>query len=167
MLNFNDFIEESYLESNFAQIYHFTNNYYLLTILRENVLKVGWFDNPFFGKNVKIVSFTRNNKLNVGNYKTDLNVILCVDKNKMLLDGYKLYPYDYFIQSGKEIHTKSNILRSKPFEFEEASNVDIINIDKYIIYVDFLEDSLFDSSTSINILKKKNIPIYEAGRRLF
>jgi hypothetical protein len=85
----------------------------------------------------------------------------------MLLDGYKLYPYDYFIQSGKEIHTKSNILRSKPFEFEEASNVDIINIDKYIIYVDFLEDSLFDSSTSINILKKKNIPIYEAGRRLF
>jgi hypothetical protein len=57
MLNFNDFIDESYLESNFTTIYHFTNNYYLLTILRENVLKVGWFDNPFFGKNVKIVSF--------------------------------------------------------------------------------------------------------------
>lgn len=85
MLNFKDFIEESYLESNFAPIYHFTNSYYLLTILRENILKVGWFDNPFFGKKIKIISFARNNKLNIGNYKIDLNVILCFDKNKMLL----------------------------------------------------------------------------------
>ena len=167
MLNFKDFIEESYLESNFAPIYHFTNSYYLLTILRENILKVGWFDNPFFGKKIKIISFTRNNKLNIGNYKIDLNVILCFDKNKMLLDGYRLYSYNYFIQSGNEYYPKSNVLRSNPFEFEEATNVNITNIDKYIMYVDFLGESLFDSSESINILKKKNIPIYEAGRRIF
>lgn len=35
------------------------------------------------------------------------------------------------------------------------------------MYVDFLGESLFDSSESVNILKKKNIPIYEAGRRIF
>jgi hypothetical protein len=85
----------------------------------------------------------------------------------MMIDGYKLYPYDYFIQSGKEVHSKSNILRNEPFEFEEASVRDILDIDKYIICVDFSEGSLFDSSESINILKKKNIPIYEAGRRIF
>ena len=94
-------------------------------------------------------------------------MILCFDKNKMLLDGYRLYPYNYFIQSGKEYYPKSNVLRSNPFEFEEATNVNITNIDKYIMYVDFLGESLFDSSESINILKKKNIPIYEAGRRIF
>jgi hypothetical protein len=85
----------------------------------------------------------------------------------MIIDGYKFYPYDYFIHSGKETYSKSSIYRFEPFEFEEASVDNIIDIDKYIIYVDFIEDSLFDSPDSINILKKKNIPIYEAGRRIF
>lgn len=167
MLKFKDFLEESYLDSNFAPLYHFTNNYYLLNILKENILKVGWFDNPFFGKSVKIVSFSRINRININNYKNDLNVILCLDKNRMIIDGYKFYPYDYFIHSGKETYSKSSIYRFEPFEFEEASVDNIIDIDKYIIYVDFIEDSLFDSPDSINILKKKNIPIYEAGRRIF
>ena len=166
MSNFQDFLEESYLESNFGPIYHFTNSYYLYSILSENILKTGWFENPFFGKNLKIVSFSREKNMNIDEYKADLDIIICINKNKMIIDGYKLYPYDYFIQSGKEKYSKSNILRTKPFEFEEASKIDISNIDKYIMFIDFLKDSLFNSSNSVKILKKKNIPIYEDGRRI-
>lgn len=88
-------------------------------------------------------------------YKNELNIILCLDKNKLIIDRYKLYPYDFFIHSGKESLSKSNINRKLPFEFEEACIDNIKNIDKYIIYVDFLNGSLYDSYKSVNILKKK------------
>ena len=58
--NFDSFIDESYLESNYAPLYHFTNIFYLEPILEENELKVGWFENPFFKNKSKIVSFSRN-----------------------------------------------------------------------------------------------------------
>jgi hypothetical protein len=164
--NFNSFIEESYLDSNYAPIYHFTNNFYIDSILEDNELKVGWFENPFFGKKVKIISFSRSNKLDLSHYKDNINVILCLDKNKLIINGFKLHPYDFFIQIGKETLPKSNKERKQPYEFEEATLKNISNIDKYLISIDFLNGSIYDSYKSVNILKKKNIEIYEDGRRI-
>jgi hypothetical protein len=164
--NFDFFIEESYLESNYAPLYHFTDYWSLESILEDNEIKVGWVDNPFLDNSKKIISFTRNKDLDMSHYKNDLDIVICLDKNKLILDGYKLYPYDFFIQSGKESMSKSNLERKYPFEFEEASILDIKNIDKYLISVDFKRGTLFDSVKSVKILKKKNIPIYEDGRRL-
>ena len=102
----------------------------------------------------------------MNHYKNELNIIICLDKNKLLVSGYKFYPYDFFIQTKKEKLAKSNKDRKYPFEFEEALPVNIINLDNYIISVDFLNGSLYESYKSVNILKKKNIPIYEDSRRL-
>lgn len=163
---YDNFIDESYLSSNFAPIYHFTNHWSLESILEDNKLNTGWVENPFFKEVAKIISFTRNKNLDISYYKDDLDIIICLDKNKLLLDGYVFYPYDFFIQSGREIYSKSNIKRRNPYEFEEATKSNIENIYKYIIYVDFLYDSLYKSYKSVNILKEKNIEIYEAGRRI-
>jgi hypothetical protein len=165
--NFSIFIEESYLESNIAPIYHLTTYWSLESILEDNVLKTGWIDNPIFNKKMKIISFTRESKLNISHYKNDLDIVICIDKNKLISDGYKILPYDFFINNKDELYPKSDIRRSKPFEFEEVSLKDIINFDKYIISVDFLKKSLYRSYKSVNILKSKNIKIYEEGRRLF
>jgi hypothetical protein len=164
---FGSFIDESYLDSNHAPLYHFTNSFYLELILEENELKVGWFENPFFNDKLKMISFSRNKKLDLNYYKEDINVIICLDKYKLINRGYKFYPYDFFIQSGKETLPKSNIKRKESFEFEEATLKNIINIDNYLLSVDFINESLYDSYKSVNILKKKNIPIYENGRRVF
>lgn len=160
-------IDESYLESNHAPIYHLTNNFNLEFILDENELKLGWVENPFFNKKIKIVSFTRNKNLDLSHYKESINVILSIDKNKLIIDGYKLYPYDFFVNIGKENLPKSNGNRKYPYEFEEASIKSISNLDNYLISVDFLYESFYNSYRSVNILKNKNIPIYEAGRRIF
>jgi len=168
MINkFDMFIEESYLDSNYAPLYHFTTEWSLESILEDNILKTGWIENPFFKVKQKIVSFTRNKDLKMTHYKSDLNTFLCIDTNKLIIDGYKLYPYDYFIQNKKESLPKSNINRSEPFEFEEASKKNILNLDKYLISVTFLDDSIYSSYRTINILKSKNIPTYENNRRIF
>lgn len=166
MIYLND-IDESYLESNYAPLYHLTTNWILESILEINKLNVGWIENPFFNKKMEIISFTRNQNLNLTYYKDDINVIIKIDKNKLIKRGYKIYPYDFFIQSKKEIYPKANIKREMPFEFEEAVIVDIKNIMDYIISVNFLEDSLYDSYKSVNILKLNSINIYENERRIF
>lgn len=164
---FEFFIDESYLDSNHAPLYHFTNNFYLESILEENELTVGWFENPFFNSKLKIISFSRNKNLNLEHYKDDINVIICLDKDKLINKGYRFYPYDFFIQNRKETLPKSNIKRKEPFEFEEATLKNISNLDNFLLYIDFIGDSLYDSYKSVNILKKKNIRIYENGSRVF
>jgi hypothetical protein len=160
-------LDESYLKSNFAPLYHFTYDWVLESILEDNTLKTGWVENDFFDKKIKIVSFTRERNLDLSHYKNDLNIIIELDKNKMTLNAYKFYPYDFFIQTKKEKFTKSDLRRKQPFEFEEASIKDIVNIDKYLLSVTFLNDSIFNSYKSVNILKSKKIPIYENNTRVF
>lgn len=51
--SFDYFIEESYLESNYAPLYHFTDYWSLESILEDNEIKVGWIENPFLKRNQK------------------------------------------------------------------------------------------------------------------
>ena len=163
--NFNNFIDESYLESNNAPLYHYTTTYQFIEILESNILKMSTFDNPVNGNKIKIVSLTRNKNIDLSYYKPYLDVIIELDKNK-LLKKYKILPYDYFIQSGREDKPKSNINRKEPFEFEELVLNDVKNIDKYILSVNFRNDSIFDKPVGkiLDILKSKNIKIYENGK---
>ena len=152
------FIEyfESYLKSNFSPIYHLTNDYYLLEILKSNIISKGWTENPFFGKKIKIVSLTREPSFRLS-FKEDSNIVIELDKNKMIMDGYRFIPYDFFIQSGKEDKPKSNTNRKQPFEFEECLKSDITNIKKYIISVNFTSDLFYTKSSidSIKLLKSE------------
>ena len=159
------FIEESYLKSNKAPLYHFTTLNGFLNIIENNIIRVGEYDNIFKGGNIKFISLTREGKLDLNHYKIDIDIRLELDKNE-LSKKYKIIPYDFFIQSGKENKPKSNIKRKEPFEFEEIILEDIKNIDKYIISVNFRNDSIFDKPVGkiLKILKHKNIKIYENGK---
>ena len=52
MKKIKDILEESYLKSNFAPLYHYTDVWCLEKILNDNILKIGWYDNIF--KDIKI-----------------------------------------------------------------------------------------------------------------
>lgn len=159
--DFTEYINEIYLDSGIAPLYHSTNTYYLNDILDENILKVGWFENPYLGKSIQMISLSRNK-----NYKSDNNVILELDKNKMLIDGYKIIPYDYFIHSMVEYYPKSSLKRKSKFEFEEIVLTDITEIDRYILSINFMGDSMFTNPQLINKIIDKNIKILDNGRLL-
>jgi hypothetical protein len=165
MFNFNDFIEESYLDSSKDPLYHYTNIYTFYKILNDNKSDIGFFENPFLGKNIKFISLSRNPNLDFSYYKMDLDVIIELDNNK-LRNNYKIIPYDYFIRSGKTNYTKSDLRRKEPFEFEEVILEDIENIKSYILSVNFLDDSiLLPIFTNIlPILKENKIKILKDGK---
>jgi hypothetical protein len=133
---------ESYLESNNSPIYHLTNIYSLYDILLENILKRSNFDNLFNNKTAKIISFTRNPKLDLSHYRIDINTIIEIDTFRLKSD-YKIIPYDFFIHNKKEKNQKWNTNREEAFEYEEIVLKDIINIKKYILSINFVEDSIF------------------------
>ncbi len=68
MFNFSDFIEESYLDSSKAPLYHYTNIYTFYKILNDNKLNIGFFENPFLDKNIKFISLSRDPNLNLSYY---------------------------------------------------------------------------------------------------
>ena len=164
LFNYSDF-SESYLNSNFAPLYHLTTIYGLIEIINSNILKMSEFDNIYQGKNIKMISFTRNKNINLDYYKPFLDIIIELDTNK-LKKKYKIFKYDFFIHCKKEDKPKSNIDRKEPFEFEESILSDIDNILDYIISIDFSNDSLLDRSIAvlIPILKNKKIIIYNNGK---
>jgi hypothetical protein len=161
--NFCEF-NESYLQSNFAPIYHLTNEYYLLEIISSNKILKGWIDNPFKEKKIKIVSLTRNPRMRL-KFKDDSTVIIELDKNKMINKGYKFLPYDFFIHSKKENKPKSSLDRKEPFEFEECVLSDIKDVKDYIISVNLPSNSFYDPSilNCIKDLKSKNIKVLKNG----
>ena len=110
-------LEESYLLSNRAPLYHLTDIITLYDILNDNKLKRTEFDNILKDKVINMVSFTRNPELNLSYYKEFLDVVIELDIDK-LNSKYKIIPYDFFINNKIEIYTKSNIMRKSPFEFE-------------------------------------------------
>jgi hypothetical protein len=166
MKNFGEYFE-SYLESNHTPIYHLTNDYYLLDILKSNKISRGWVDHPFFGKKLKVVSLTGNSKFRLS-FKEDSDIIIELDKNKMIIDGYNFIPYDFFINSGKETRSKSDLRRKEPFEFEECLTIDINNIKKYIISINFTSDSFYSRNNleSIKILKVEKIKVLKNGTEI-
>ena len=150
MKDFSKFIDESYLDSNYAPLYHNTTTYAFTDIIIDNKLKKTEFENSYNGKKIKMVSLTRKKDL-------DLN---------LLSRKYKIIPYDFFIHSEKEFQAKSDILRKEPFEFEEIILNDIDNIMYYIISVNFLGTSILDREIAkiLPLLKNNNKIIYNNGK---
>jgi hypothetical protein len=164
---FLDFIDESYLYSNNAPLYHFTNTWSLNQILTSNELFIGHFDHKIDDRIVKIISLTRNRNFDV-KYK-EFDVKICLDKDK-LINNYKLKPYDFF--NTKSDKKKWEIDRINPYEFEEVVECNIKDLNKYILYIDFFEiDSIYtyliDMKKYINkyniecMIKEKIIDINE------
>lgn len=164
ILKWFDYIIDSYLETNNAPLYHRTTTYGFLEIIKSNTLKMTEFDNIYQDSIIHMVSFTRNKNLNLDYYKPFLDVVIEIDREK-LKDNYKIIKYDFFIHNKMEDKPKSNINRIEPFEFEEIVIKDISNIDRYIISVNFENNSLMDKQVAslIPILREKNIKIYNNG----
>jgi len=165
MIKFTDLVEESYLDSNNAPLYHYTNIIQFIDIFEKNILNRGDFENPINKENLKIVSLTRNPKLDMSYYKFDLDVVLELNKD-LLMKNYKIIPYDYFINKGVEDNPKSSLKRKEPFEFEEIILSDVSNLDRYLISINFINNSIFYKDI-LNILPKikdKNIKIYNNGK---
>ena len=159
-----DFINDSYLDTNFAPLYHRTTTYGFIDIIQSNTLKITEYDNIYQDDTVKMVSFTSDKKLNLDYYKSFLDVVIEINRDK-LKENYKIIKYDFFIHSKKEDKPKSNIHRIEPFEFEEIVIKDISNIDRYIISVNFENNSIMDRNVAslIPLLREKNIKIYNNG----
>ena len=162
--NFYNYIEESYLDSNFTPIYHKTTTYDFYKIINENILRTSEVKHPFNNEFIKMVSFTRNPKLDLSYFKFFLDVVIKLDKN-LLNKNYKIIPYDFFINTNKEKFPKSNLSRKEPFEFEEIILKDIDNVIDYIISVDFENNTITDRQVAMTlpILRKNNIKIYNNG----
>jgi len=130
-------MDESYLDSNFAPLHHFTTVYTLAEIFSANTLNVGYYQNPYKDKKDYFVSLTRNKNLDLK--QRECNVRIDLDRNK-LKNYYNIIPYDYFIHDKQEIYPKSNIKRIKEFEFEEIILNNITNLNKYILNIDLTKD---------------------------
>jgi hypothetical protein len=158
--DFFDFIDEGYLDSNHAPLYHFTDNWYLRRIVRTNSLQVGFFEHDINSDSDKknIVSLTREKNFKI--LHKNFTVKICLDKNK-LVNGYKISPYDFFIKNGTEIYSKWNTKRIKPFESEEIVYYDIDNLNRYILYIDFFDISyLYECLDDIrDYIDKNNVEI--------
>jgi hypothetical protein len=153
-------IEEAYLESNLAPLYHHTTTYNFINIINDNK-----FENPFKLDKIKMVSLSRSKYLDLSYYKFHLDVVIELDRIK-LSENYRIIPYDFFIHSKKEDKPKSSLERISPFEYEEIILEDINNIMDFIISINFKEDSILDRQIAsiIPILSKKNITLYSNGK---
>lgn len=163
--DFSIFIDESYLDSNYAPLYHHTTTYAFFSIINDNELKKTEIENSYKGKKIKMVSLTRKKDLDLEHYKPFLDVVIELDTN-LLNKKYKIIPYDFFIHSKKEVRPKSDNSRKEPFEFEEIILKDIDNIMDYIISVNFKDMSIFDRQIAsiLPILKTNNKIIYKNGK---
>jgi len=98
-------------------------------------------------------------------FKPDSEVVMKMDKNRMIRDGHRFYPYDYFIQDGKETKSKGDLERKYPFEYEECCTDDIKMVTRYIMSVNFTSESFTEplSLFLIRTLKEKNITVERDG----
>jgi hypothetical protein len=132
--DYTNFVDESYLDSNHAPLYHFTSIWSLINIFKFNSLSLGHYDHSFSGNIKKIVSLTRDKNFNIG-YK-EFEVKIYLDKDK-LTNNYKTNPYDFFSSKGDK--KKWEIDRINPFESEEVIIYDIKDLNRYILYLDFFD----------------------------
>lgn len=66
--DFSIFIDESYLDSNYAPLYHHTTTYAFFSIINDNELKKTEIENSYKGKKIKMVSLTRKKDLDLEHY---------------------------------------------------------------------------------------------------
>jgi len=156
ILKFKEFTNEmkSDLISNHAPLYHFTNSFYLIDIINDDVLSKGWFQHKVRNKNTSIVSLTRNKNFNITYYKNDTNIRICLDSDKLRHD-YSIIPYDFFINSNTEHLPKSNPNRKSKYEYEEICSNNIYNIHKYIISIDLIKYVMEYENGSLDLPIKK------------
>jgi hypothetical protein len=126
------------------RLYHFTN--------LKNALKIIGDYHLLNSKEVRTLSLTRNPNLISINNSSD--VIFCINKD-ILKTKFKIYPYDYFIVNKREYEKKFSPNRVEPFEYEEALDKDIINLNKYLLYINF-DDINYIKSNLENIKKYSN-----------
>src|ERR1035437_5638079 len=131
--DFLNFIDESYLDSNHAPLYHYTSVWSLKDILKLNELSLGHYDHRIAGKTTKILSLTRDKLFNIKD--REFEVKICLDKDK-LVSNYKMRPYDFFNFKDKK---KWEVDRINPYEFEEITDCNIKYLDRYILYIDFFD----------------------------
>lgn len=141
MFNFDEFLIDSYLDSNNAPLYHFTDAWTLINmILEDNSLKIGNFKHPTEMGDKNILSLTRD--INFKLKHRDSEVMICLDKNK-LINKYKIVPYDFYIHTKKDSHKKWEIDR-KRFENEEIIYTEIKDLNKYILYIKFIDINIYN-----------------------
>ena len=120
-------------------------------------MKIGGFEHPTEIGSSNILSLTRD--INFRLDHRDNEVIICLDKNK-LLNNYKIIPYDFYIQTNKEVYKKWEIGRNR-FENEEILYKEIKDLNKYILYIEFLNIDIYNEYKIqiLNYIKKYNIEI--------
>jgi hypothetical protein len=156
---FEDFINEAYLEGGRQPLYHYTFLTRLSLIIESDTLKMG---NPARPKGSKATCVTRSPYFSHDGVNLETRIVL--DYDKMRKDGYKSHPFDevgtvtktskdlnliksHFpsIKKGKRnVHHVLDLPKigtGLEVEFEERIYQDIKNIGKYIISIDFSDES--------------------------
>jgi hypothetical protein len=156
---FEDFINEAYLKGGRQPLYHYTFLTRLSLIIESDTLKMG---NPARPKGSKATCVTRSPYFSHDGVNLETRIVL--DYDKMRKDGYKSHPFDevgtvtktskdlnliksHFpsIKKGKRnVHHVLDLPKigtGLEVEFEERIYQDIKNIGKYIISIDFSDES--------------------------
>ena len=108
VLNFHDFINESYLEESHAPLYHTTSVYNAYEIIKDNAL------NPF----IEIISFSRNK-----DFIYDNGSITFICNQSKLKNNFKIVPFRY----GQGTNLEN--------EFEEQIEKPIFKLNNYLISI--------------------------------
>jgi hypothetical protein len=161
---YDQFLDESYLLSGRAPLYHFTYAYYLNLILDSNKLSIGHTDALVKNIPKKFISFTRDKNLKIPEHREDIEF-----NTDRLLNDYKLISYDFYITNYIEDKTKSDPNRIKNVEFEEICLEDILNLNRYIARIEFLKINDPSFYLSLPYIKKylntyKNIEVIYNGK---
>jgi hypothetical protein len=156
---FDDFLNEAYLKGGRQPLYHYTFLGRLSLIIESDTLKMG---NPARPKGSKATCVTRSPYFSHDGANLETRIVL--DYDKMRKDGYKSHPFDevgtvtktskdlnliksHFpsIKKGKRnVHHVLDLPKigtGLEVEFEERIYQDIKNIGKYIISIDFSDES--------------------------
>lgn len=141
---FDQYINESYLESSRAPLSHSTSIWSALDIINSNRLE------PSTAKNS--ISFSRSPSYTF----FDHPVSFVFDAEK-LGTKYKITPFDFMQHSAR---TKANPSRSGSFEYEETINKPVDNLDKYITEIR-LNDTIDLSRNSKHNHPKELREMYE------
>lgn len=179
ILNFNDYINESYLKGGRQPLYHFTSSYHLEKILESDLLRPSKPVKKTHGHE-KSISLTRF----IG-YKDTLGLLIKLNYDKLLNNGYRSYPIDEVgwtgvkrkkkvnfnksnfntIKSGKKGTAHNLNLPKEPImetEFEERIYKPIQKLGKYIIDIYILSsyENRMKHSLKKFLIKYPHIKIY-------
>lgn len=156
ILNFEDFVNESYLKSGRHLLYHYTSR--LDDIMKTDLLRTS---KPAIGDNA--ICFTRSSYFE----EHAQSERLVIDSDLLKIDGYNVYPIDEIILSYKDsIGSFSGYTKANPhfrkrkiihktalkqnlgkyggleWEYEERCFKNIKNIGKYIVGIDITYNAL-------------------------